>query len=1446
MKCPQSLVTLILVLVLVAPNAFVGEPVWTAPVLASHAEETDQQQEGRPAHAPDRLIVKFRSGVAPRSTVAGVPTTGHGSLDAILSAHNVRSATGLFSSTPLMEPAELAQIYILRLQPGTDLNQLIALLETDPSVEWAEPDYLAFAADTTPNDPDLPDQWGLARIQALAAWDITTGSATVPIAVVDSGIEFSHPDLSDKLWVNPGETAGNGLDDDNNGYIDDVNGWDFVNGDNIPADDNGHGTQVAGIAAASTNNAVGIAGVCWACRIMPVKVMDASGVANYSDIAVGVLYAAQKGAKVINLSLGGYSYSSALHAVVQGAVETHGTVIVAGAGNDNLESRFYPAAYDSVLAVAGTNQTDAKAALSNFGAWVDLSAPAVAIKTTFMGEDYGEVDGTSYAAPFVAGIAGLLRSQNPTWSPEMVRAQIIHTAEDIDSLNPGLEGLLGSGRVHADEAIRTAANPSLAIQGYRVDGLANGRPEPGSTVDLDIVLYNDWADAGGVQATLTSSDPYVSLVNGSASFGDIPAYGSGTSTMPFQFSVSASAPYAHSLDLTLNLTATGGYTVGIPLRIQTASVVVYPSATLTTETWTNDRIYVINKETGIPEGETLTIEPGTEIRFDGSFSLIVAGTLIADGTEEEPIRFTSDSQNPSPGDWMRIRFLDTATDATFDAAGSYIGGSILRHATVEFGHGVSLESAAPFLSHNTFRDNAGAGIVGTGSEGLTVTDNSLTGAYLDTTFVGMQLSISGGNSSIARNTVVYATDGILVSGSGVLTGNSVRESSGLGIGASGPLTVTANRVVSCGTGMFVDGGTVGGNLLAYNEGNGLQVNGGTPAVISNTIVANGQAGIYIANGLLEIHHNNLIAGWGGYALHNATASHIDATENWWGTAVETAIQEAIYDASDQFGLGSVDYGSYGTGPEDTAPAYVRNVVLTPPSPVGIEAVAFEVEFSRDMEAGSEPEMRFHSSRKGTWQTFTSDNSGLANDRVVVIAADPAGGIWFGTWGGGVSVLRVDGTWETYNPSNSGLASYGVTAIEMDGSGNRWFGTDGYGVSVLRADSTWQTYNRSNSGLVDDYVTAIAVDTGGNAWFGSQEYGVSVLKREGTWQTYDSGNSQLAHDHITAIMVDAAENKWFGTDGGGVSVLHADGAWQVFNASNSGLAQDRVTAIERDAGGNVWCSTDGYGVSVLRTDGLWRSYYTGGSHVMAIDGTGNVWLGHAGVVVLRADGSWQTYDTSNSGLALGGIRAIAADDAGNIWFGTYHLNLGAVSVLYSARTHPITDGANWLAPTRYRATYDISTLVPRDTYVLSISEARGTDGIGIAPHSGVTFTVDYAGAIGDTTPPQAPIVTACAGGTMDTLYGSWSASDPESEITLYSFAIGTTPGGGQVVNWTNTTATSLSRTDLNLVPDQPYYLAVKARNEGGLWSVSGVPEGLYAGSNTCTTNRSLVYLPLVLR
>jgi hypothetical protein len=333
-------------------------------------------------------------------------------------------------------------------------------------------------------------------------------------------------------------------------------------------------------------------------------------------------------------------------------------------------------------------------------------------------------------------------------------------------------------------------------------------------------------------------------------------------------------------------------------------------------------------------------------------------------------------------------------------------------------------------------------------------------------------------------------------------------------------------------------------------------------------------------------------------------------------------------------------------------------------------------------------------------------------------------------------------------------------------------------------------------LPDDNVWAIATDPDGSHWFGT-EGGVAHLFGT-TWTVYNASNSALPACRVMGIATDPDGSHWFATDGGGVA--HFDGTnWTVYDAYNSGLPADNVYAITCDPDGSHWFGT------VM------------GSGVAHFDGT-----------------TWTIYDESNSALPNGSVQAIAADLEGSHWFGS---EFGGVAVLWNKPLYPIENNPQWLDDHTYRGTYDITSLVERGEYRVHVSGAVGTDGMEIAPTVGYPFTVDYAGAIGDTSPPPVPAVEACASTTVGTLSASWSAYDPDSVITLYSYAIGTTPGGGEVVNWTNTMATSFTRTGLGLIAGHTYYISVKARNEGGLWSEAGTPAGLVAGSGTCTTNNT---------
>ncbi|MFH0818984.1 MAG: S8 family serine peptidase [Patescibacteria group bacterium] len=361
-----------------------------------------------------------------------------------------------------------------KIQEIENINDAINEIKQDPSVDIVEPNFTRKIL-TAPNDQYFDDQWYLYQpndidMDSKKAWRITTGGSDTVIAIIDTGVDLDHEDLANKIWINENEIADNGIDDDDNGYIDDVNGWDFVNNNNDPNpdptgnDDSGitHGTHVAGIAAASTNNNTGISGVCWNCQIMPIQVMDSEGMGEIDGIYNGIMYAVNNGADVINLSFGSYDYSATEKRAID-AARAKQIIVVAAAGNDsnNLNDEpIYPACNKGVLAVAATNKNDKQASYSNYGSGcVDVSAPGSLLLSSLYTNDhaynfltdYGYMSGTSMATPLVSGLAGLLKSLTPMLPKKQIADYIRDGAEKKE-----LGEKMGAGRINLYNSVRLA------------------------------------------------------------------------------------------------------------------------------------------------------------------------------------------------------------------------------------------------------------------------------------------------------------------------------------------------------------------------------------------------------------------------------------------------------------------------------------------------------------------------------------------------------------------------------------------------------------------------------------------------------------------------------------------------------------------------------------------------------------------------------------------------------------------------------------------------------------------------------------------------------------------------------------------------------------------------------------------------------------------------------
>jgi thermitase len=317
-------------------------------------------------HAPKQLLIKFKEG-----------TTA----DEMHTLHKKAKCN-------VAETYEDLGWY--RIESRKKMQRMLKHYKDHVFIEHAEPNYY-LQASFTPNDPFFPYQYNLPKINAPAAWDISQSNSSVKIAIIDTGVQLNHPELASKL----------------------LPGYDYVDYDNIPEDGNGHGTHVAGIAASITNNGVGIAGVAPLASIVPLRVLDNNGQGTTGNVGNGLVYAANNGIQVVNLSLGGPTGEAFLQAAVQYAWD-RGAVIIAAAGNDNTSYPIVPASYPNVIAVASTNPSDLKSNFSNYGSWVDMAAPGDNILSTYLGGSYAYLSGTSMAAPHVAGVAALLAARGKT------------------------------------------------------------------------------------------------------------------------------------------------------------------------------------------------------------------------------------------------------------------------------------------------------------------------------------------------------------------------------------------------------------------------------------------------------------------------------------------------------------------------------------------------------------------------------------------------------------------------------------------------------------------------------------------------------------------------------------------------------------------------------------------------------------------------------------------------------------------------------------------------------------------------------------------------------------------------------------------------------------------------------------------------------------------------
>ncbi|MCF8351006.1 MAG: S8 family serine peptidase [Bacteroidales bacterium] len=672
-----------------------------------------------PEYVPGEVLIKFKDEVMVNPEVESkrgnvTVKTGIKSIDEFIQAKKALDIEKVFKETresaqkknngkpryitdfkgKCHEVPKLYNIYKLKFEQSQDAKELSELLAQDPAVEYAEPNFLVYTMeviekgkvlenppqptpipnptrppnrDTYPNDPLYQDgsQWYLDEIDAPAAWDSVTGDTSQVIAIIDTGVDWDHPDLDDNIRTNWEEIPGNGLDDDGNGYVDDIRGWDFVNDDNDPNDDNSHGTHVAGIAAAEGNNGIGICGVAWNSQIMPIKMLQSSGTGNSSDLASAIEYASDNGATVINMSLGSYAQSLTVKDALYDAYVT--SLLVAAAGNNALDldahnpplinTAHFPGCYPFVLGMEASFTSNI-ADFSNYdpsGPIVygnknrgyynnyELMGPGVGIISTIPNGNYRNYNGTSMASPIASGIGALYKAYNDTIPNDILWAKMIFGTDNNDVVNA----------YNALTIDLDSVGPDLRFIEYTlIDTLPgcdnDGRADAGETIQIYYTVKNVGGYADSVWSKIRFGefeDTTTAIIQDSTSYiGDISTWATLNGNL-FPLEITIDSNTAHNRNILFNYeigcsNTTGTVVDEIVIKIEKG--VELSGVIMEDDTLYNHNLYIINNSFRVGSNVTLNIEPGTEIIINGSksnnrFNINVRGKINAKGSPDSLI-----------------------------------------------------------------------------------------------------------------------------------------------------------------------------------------------------------------------------------------------------------------------------------------------------------------------------------------------------------------------------------------------------------------------------------------------------------------------------------------------------------------------------------------------------------------------------------------------------------------------------------------------------------------------------------------------------------------------------------------------------------------------------------------------------------------------------------------
>jgi len=897
-------------------------------------------------YVPGELIVKFKDNLTVKSMGTKFKSAST-STDALQTKYNVQKAEALFPGAVRLKSAQmltapngqqflrpsLHNIYKLKIAHEKQLMNAIRDFKADTAnVVYAEPNYIVSINDDKPispilnetdvqkmqvtktsfkvgggaivDDPLYNQQYYIQTINADKVWLQTMGDTTQVIAIIDTGVDWLHPDLKTKIWKNPNPSLVAGYDQ----IKDDIRGWDFVNNDNNPMDDNSHGTHVAGLAAAATNNGIGIAGICPNAKIMPIKVFPSSGSGDLVTIIKGINYAATHGATVINMSFGGYGRSNAMEDALANAYAT--CILVAGAGNDassiydineiGIPLIFYPAGFSFVFGV----QSDG--AYSNYdpdgpvystivgGMNYELKAPGTAISTVLNGF-YRVMSGTSMATPLVSGAVALYRSIYPNKSIEELWSDFIHSSNS--------NGILDLNKVF----FNTAKTPQLDMVNFELKDTIvgddnDGKADAGETVDIILQLRNTGAPADAVYAKIKQidGDPKdISILKDSVSFGSIGIYRTKFNySEPFKLKINNNCFNNRTITLEVSMSNGSRDTIfSQKLNFKIFNGEEMSGILLRDTTFTPDKNWVITNSLRIAQGVTLTILPGTNVEIDAGVDN--RGKVVAVGTPENRIFIKG---------YISGNALYKYVDMDLNRGEINSSDLILDNCNITNGSGLKLKK----MSYSHISNISG------GYYGTDIQCDSIYRCYIDNVNTNGSLRVNL-IECVLNNFIIYSYWSNILSSK-----NSVFQK------------------------------MINGYVFAYPSQ--PDIYNRYPAFLLNF---QNNPNRYLKNSYLD---NGFLS---YFIKTDGSDDMVSLTNQYWGTNKKEKIRGKYYDFINSAGLPYFNYEPKLSAPSDSCPGHVWKVLVNGKDaqdefvePVGIGKQRFDVYFNREMDKSITPKVSF--------------------------------------------------------------------------------------------------------------------------------------------------------------------------------------------------------------------------------------------------------------------------------------------------------------------------------------------------------------------------------------------------------------------------------------------------------------------------------------------------------